>query len=802
MPIEPISAILTKTLRDKTIELVAQTSMSRSGTVAVQTLAKEHVSEQLINRQALRQVARRTGQNIHSSIQGQEKDVDDVMKGFAQRGLSFLPAGKDPDVQNILQKVTILRAAFQVARSEDPLALTMNLRGLFLAHSAAQAYPRGERTFREIRYTGNDERLWNAAQANGGRIDNKLLDQLRREIPQAKQENWLISQQYRLATLERAGLVRREQDGGYQVTSLYFEKHMRFQLQAIPRPQGELVLYNTDRKLLTKAAAVGGLVILDERQALQINHPGIADTKETRIFDRSLAKLEQAGLVERRGERCFITEAGTKQLEGLKQAQKIREEKPFKYTIWDRNQIMRPLAGGSISLAEWEARVHQQYASSAEANRQWCMISRRLEKHAAAGNVTIEAGRVNLTDRGRDLAGFVPSKPFAFGKFDAEQIQSHLVEPKTRQELAEIFRMKYSGATLDRQWGIFDRRLQKNIDAGMIGVDQAGRLYITDRGHDAREKFEAQAKELKTVSGLTPTDVRLLRYAENGVFTPDGFRTARQKANKELQNDFIDQEVQVAVRRLERLQKMGLAAQTAPQTFILSPQLQERLRVMTERSRDPKALILATEQDVLLRQLGTFANMTRSQVIARVYHGDANLFALDFEDLKRRRLVETTILQVRNFGTQEILGLTRTGRKAAGYRIGDDQILTESKMDSRPVELAHDLLIVDAYYDMQGRLEAAGKKVLRISSDRQTKSRDMREAGVQSAAYADLEIQYVDAETGEVGIINVEVAINYTDKEIGKKATIPNCVWYTPRAAQAARIQTVIPGAQVVRFGN
>jgi hypothetical protein len=136
----------------------------------------------------------------------------------------------------------------------------------------------------------------------------------------------------------------------------------------------------------------------------------------------------------------------------------------------------------------------------------------------------------------------------------------------------------------------------------------------------------------------------------------------------------------------------------------------------------------------------------------------------------------------------------------AGYRIGDDQILTESKVNTRPAEMAHDLLIFDAYQDAKGRLEAAGKDVTIVYSDRQSKSIDMRELGRQDEAYADLKVVYKDRETGEIGTLNLEVAVNYKDHEIAKKSSIANCLWYTPGAAQASRIRRVLPGAQVIQF--
>lgn len=773
-------------------------------------------AQQIVNR-----IARRTAtgsvRRAQELASGQERNIDpgsrvkQELSGLANRGLHVVVPDAAHTLQNVRQLQSVVRAIKTIAHAENPLTVAMGLRSLASAHKAY--YGRDITKFEQLRYTENDEKLWRAAQANSGRLDRNVLIKMSAWMTPERQEAWLQRTEKRLNRLNSAGLLEKDIDDSYRATTLFYHKHVIHEGRKIESgtvPQ--VALYNMDRKIMNKIAKCEreGTQFSAAAERLNVidNSPAGATSKMSRAFDRSIEKLQKAGLVQTRDGFFSLTDHGHTKLAELNELSRLRETKDFKLSAWDRKNILQPIATVSRSLADWEADIRKRYPGP-EGDRQWRMISRRIEKNAAAGYLILENGQVRLSDRSHSQVISASKNSFEFSKFDAQQVMPRLKEPISRDALRRSFMEQYpDAATFERQWTIFEKRLDKNIAAGMVNLDEQGYLSISDRGREALESFRnksqiAQAKpaadETKSLI-ISKQDARIMKYTRNGVFSAENYRQLRRQEDPELENDLIEHELLIINRRLVQLQKAGLAERTGPDTVQCSDFLADRARVALERSRKPKEVALSREQDELIRSLGVFANVTREQALQHIYGGRVLLFELDLADLKRRGLIDTVIVPVKNFGEQQVLGLSKFGRQVAGYRIGDDQILTESKVNTRPAEMTHDLLIFDAYQDAKERLAAAGKDITIVYSDRQSKSIDMREQGRQEEAYADLKIVYKDRQTGEIGTLNIEVAVNYKDHEIAKKSSIANCLWYTPSAVQASRIRHVLPGAQVIQF--
>ena len=783
---------------------------------------------------------------------GREREFDpgqrvkQELSRLADKGLHVVAPNVANTLRNVRQFQTVVNATKALITADNPLTVAMSLRTLVSSHKAllSESSRSGGRSGTErssssrslyyfgdgraIRYNVRDEKLWRAAQSNGGVLNNRVIEGLCARMPEGDKAKFRQNMTAHLRQLCRANMLTEtvSNSGVYSVTTLFYEKHLvyeshkalpgsivekRAQLDSPPRAD-EVSLNNTDRKIMNrinKCTQSSDLKFdpVEERRRIAAAAPAVEAEKKLRAFDRSLDKLQRADLIQVQEGVFNLTDKGRTRLAEQNELNRLRDIKDFKVGAWDHKNILRPVAASPKSLAEWETDVRKQY-SGPEADRQWLMVSRRIEKHAAAGNVLIENGQVRLSDQGHALVK-PPEISFDFSKYDAQQIMPRLHDPISRDDLRQSFVEKYPNqATLDRQWAIFEKRLAKNIAAGMVNLDENGYLSISERGHETLESFRnkpqtAQARpaadDTKTLI-ISKQDARIMQYTRDGVFSEEAYRQLRRQESPEIENDLIDQELLIINRRLSQLQTTGLAERIDSDTVKCSDFLAARSRVALDRSRKPKEIVLSHEQDELVRSLGVFANVTREQALQHIYGGRIPLFELDMSDLKRRGLIDTVNIHVKNFGEQQVLGLSKLGRQVAGYRIGDDQILTESKVNTRPAEMAHDLLIFDAYQDAKERLAAAGKDVTIVYSDRQSKSIDMRELGRQDEAYADLKVVYKDRETGEIGTLNLEVAVNYKDHEIAKKSSIANCLWYTPGAAQASRIRRVLPGAQVIQF--
>jgi hypothetical protein len=796
------------------VKTAVKDSIKNQSLAATALVSQSEARAQQIFNKIARRTATGSARRTQELASGQERDIDpgarvkQELSRLADKGLHVVAPEAAHTLQNFRQLQSVVRAIKTIAHAENPLTVAMGLRSLVSAHKAF--YGRDITAFERLRYTENDEILWRSAQANGGRLNHDVLIKMSAWMPPERKDAWLQQTEKRLNRLSSAGLLEKDIGDGYRVTTLFYHKHIvhegrKIESDTVP----QVSLYNMDRKIMTKIDQAGTVKFdaAAERVKFRDKLPAVKVEKELRAFDRSIEKLQKAGLVQARDGLFSLTDLGHTKLAELNELNRLRDTKDFKCSTWDQKNILLPIVSTPQSLADWEANIRKRY-SGPEGDRQWRMISRRIEKHAAAGNVIIENDQVRLSDQGRSL--IISSKnPFEFSKYDAQQVMPRLQEPISRDALRQSFVEKYPNATtFDRQWTIFEKRLDKNVEAGTVSIDEFGFLSISARGQETLESFRnkpqtAQAKpavdDTKTLI-ISKQDARIMQYARDGVFSSDVYRQLRRQEEPEIENDLIDHELQIISRRLIQLQKVGLAERTSPDAVQCSDFLADRSRVALERSRKPKEIALSREQDELIRSLGVFANVTREQALQHIYGGRVPLFELDLADLKRRGLIDTVIIPVKNYGEQQVLGLSKFGRQVAGYRIGDDQILTESKVNTRPAEMAHDLLIFDAYQDAKGRLEAAGKDVTIVYSDRQSKSIDMRELGRQDEAYADLKVVYKDRETGEIGTLNLEVAVNYKDHEIAKKSSIANCLWYTPGAAQASRIRRVLPGAQVIQF--
>ena len=795
------------------VKTAVKDSIKNQSLAATALASQSEARAQQIFNKIARRTATGSAKRTQELASGQERDIDpgarvkQELSRLADKGLHVVAPEAAHTLQNFRQLQSVVRAVKTIAHAENPLTVAMGLRSLVSAHKAF--YGRDITEFERLRYTENDEKLWRSAQANGGRLNHDVLIKMSAWMPPERKDAWLQQTEKRLNRLSSAGLLERDIGDGYRVTTLFYHKHIMHEDRKIESDTvPQVSLYNMDRKIMTKIDQAGAVKFdaATERVKFKDKLPVVKVEKELRAFDRSIEKLQKAGLVQARDGLFSLTDLGHTKLAELNELNRLRDTKDFKCSIWDQKNILLPIVSTPQSLADWEANIRKRYSGS-EGDRQWRMVSRRIEKNAASGNLILENGQVRLSDQGRSLINSSSKNTFEFSKYDAQQVMPRLQEPISRDALRQVFVEKYPNATtFDRQWTIFEKRLDKNIAAGMVRLDEHGFLSISERGQEALESFKSVPKQttadLPETSTFTVSkqDARIMQYTRDGVFSGEVYRQLRRQEDPELENDLIDHELLIINRRLIQLQKAGLAERTSPDAVQCSDSLADRSRVALERSRKPKEIALSREQDELIRSLGVFANVTREQALQHIYCGRMPLFELDLADLKRRGLIDTVIIPVKNYGEQQVLGLSKFGRQVAGYRIGDDQILTESKVNTRPAEMAHDLLIFDAYQDAKERLAAAGKDVTIVYSDRQSKSIDMRELGRQDEAYADLKIVYKDRQTGEIGTLNLEVAVNYKDHEIAKKSSIANCLWYTPGAAQASRIRRVLPGAQVIQF--
>lgn len=356
--------------------------------------------------------------------------------------------------------------------------------------------------------------------------------------------------------------------------------------------------------------------------------------------------------------------------------------------------------------------------------------------------------------------------------------------------------------TIERLQRIRLGRIRKLADQGFLRAEGGGLYVLTDkaRGH------LTDIKRLRARLNINASDRQLVKMAgKEKVLTRETIR-AHLVANPVVRDP--DKALARAEKMLNRLVPAGLVERRADGSYLLTPQYRELVLSQGSRipRRDPdrerpqpgpvvRARVLEhnlpVQSQELVRALARFHVLTRPQIVA-ILGPDAER---QVAELVRKRLLKVQTLTVKQGGqVQALYHLTRPGARLAADLTGlDAKECLHGAYRKETRELTHDLLIFDAYRDLEARMRAAGLKVVGVRHDLLVRS----QLANQRVDIADLEVTY-ETEEGERGTVNLEVDCGYKLSQItSKEASIPSLVWYASSPAQAAKIATLVPRERI-----
>ncbi len=211
-------------------------------------------------------------------------------------------------------------------------------------------------------------------------------------------------------------------------------------------------------------------------------------------------------------------------------------------------------------------------------------------------------------------------------------------------------------------------------------------------------------------------------------------------------------------KRIEMLSQAGFI-----QKDHLTEALIERIELAIKRSKE-KGIVFETltrEQQQVIQDMRLFLNLTQSQIIKFIYHGDTDLAKSDL-----KYLLEKQILVKDDAWNVYVLG--KSGIKLSND-ISPDAIRYKTKLFSRREEVGHDVLVYTAFKELEKELLREGKQIVSIKNDRQLRSEDAKKFGAMVGSYPDLRVAYIDPRTGLEKRHDLEVDCGYDERTIQQK---------------------------------
>lgn len=217
-------------------------------------------------------------------------------------------------------------------------------------------------------------------------------------------------------------------------------------------------------------------------------------------------------------------------------------------------------------------------------------------------------------------------------------------------------------------------------------------------------------------------------------------------------------------KRLDTLTEYGLIKPFDGKEYLLSPELINRLEVVKIRNIDRSISldVFTKEQKALLSDMCIFSQLTEWQIFCYIYGRKRALMNGDLKWLTSKKVIEYDPIQ-------KVYTPTSFGTIFARELAGKEKYY-KSKAKSRPEEIAHDVLVYEAYHRMVQMLSEQGIKVTYVKTDRELRSEfgKVPFASEVIGDIPDLKIYYKDKE-GKDEYKSIEIDCGYNEKTIEKK---------------------------------
>lgn len=288
-----------------------------------------------------------------------------------------------------------------------------------------------------------------------------------------------------------------------------------------------------------------------------------------------------------------------------------------------------------------------------------------------------------------------------------------------------------------------------------------------------KEQPKSKARELK----ITEFDRHLLTVTDEQRFIRDDFIEAHERGES-------------IKKRIVTLTKAGLVKDGK-----ITPELEQRINTATRlsRSKTLTADMLTIKQRKVLEDIRIFMNLSPSQIANHIYHGNSELFNLDISMLLRH-----DILEKKTELSYNVYVLGKSGSELL-RQINSELPIFKSKIDTRPEEVGHDMLIYTAYKDVEKKIKQDGGKIVLLQNDRMLRSEDIKKLGCmkEKGEYPDLRITYTDKLVTKC-VHNLEIDCGYDTKTINaklsaffKSSTTGSFSWCCKTIRQASKVARI-----------
>jgi DNA-binding PadR family transcriptional regulator len=351
-------------------------------------------------------------------------------------------------------------------------------------------------------------------------------------------------------------------------------------------------------------------------------------------------------------------------------------------------------------------------------------------------------------------------------------------------EREEYFKNRYktNQTEADRQIKMITERCNKLEQAGYIQKIEDGYKIVKfpeiDNMKSAIISNKVEIDISKTIK-ITKFDLsNITDILEGNIWSIEAFKSKFTGIDSEL----LDKKIESVIKRLNSLERFELVKALGDNKWEVKEMLIERTRA--------RANELTSEQIKVLDSLKDFMNCTEEQLTMFIYNGNDKIATSDLNSMVYKGYLEVESRDFGNGNYTKVYYLNTKGKKEI-CKLFDVKMenIYESKIHSRPEELYHDTLIYSAYNDVKDSLVSDNFTINKVMTDRQMRAFDMKNNHKQRKDYADLYVEFIDNETGDIGYLNVEIDVGYSPKVIAEKASsIDNLVWYTNSNNQANRI--------------
>lgn len=574
----------------------------------------------------------------------------------------------------------------------------------------------------------------------------------------------------------------------------------------------------------------------------QIIQNGISELNVESEFKRRSARidklLEHGYLIADDKAVISITRGGLEAKQALK---------GFSFTEYDTNVLFKQIQShdGKINKTQLADALSKEYKGS-ELAKQIEYNIRRLQSNVEYGTVSFDGTHYSITNKGYDMQeairrskiahvekavvskleyleylDFVKSKDgvysftptferqmnlraFDVSKLDVN-IYNRLSEGKQIdiKELSKEFSERYNEKGAARQQAIYSGRLNKLDEIGLV-YNQDGIYKATEKFHDVMREYE----RFKSIDDPKISEIVSLEFKNQGTINNFTFNNVTNviEGNHWTMDDHLKKfnDAQLTDRtekHLEQLSKIGYAYKV-DNGYLVHDELLERSRLLEL----PKDRRFTDNQLKFLVDVRDFQSLSHSQANKYIFEND-KLATYNLNELVKRGIIDFKVKNI-DGEAEKIYYLKSQGKKALLEITGEDKQVFDSKVLRRPQEIKHDLYVYSAYKDYQSILDQQNMRIVDVKTDKDIRS--LLNSGKLhnsiSAShtteikidFADLYIEFENADTLERGYVNIEVDVGYTKDVIKSKCDkIDNLVWYTDSSKQMQRIQSVSQTAMI-----